>query len=67
MRVKDFAEKYDLPYRVVYNSTWLMKKDQITDEETAMKEAVKEHLNGIIERNIHALENAKSMMNKLDL
>jgi len=66
MRVKDFAEKYNLPYRVVYDSTWLVKKDSDLDEETALKEAVTEHLNGIIARNMNALEKAKSMLKMIE-
>lgn len=71
MKVKDFAEKYGVPYQVAYASTWLMKpdfrmrRDRQYDEQ-AMKDAVTELLSQRIKRHQSEVERNKKILAKMN-
>jgi len=71
MKVKDFAEKYGVPYQVAYASTWLMKpdfrmrRDRQYDEQ-AMKDAVTELLSQRIKRHQSEVEKNQRLLERLN-
>ena len=71
MKVNEFADKYDVPYQIVYNSTWLMKPDFLTRanrqyNEDALKEAVAEFLGQRMKRHQAALEKDQRILDRMN-
>ena len=71
MKVNEFADKYNVPYQIVYNSTWLMRPDFHSRvgrsyDEDALKEAVMEFLGQRMKRHQAALEKDQRILDRMN-
>lgn len=71
MRIKEFAEKYNITYSIVYNSTWLIK--QINDswrykeyDENDLKYAVMQLARTRVRNATRELNKYSDIINKLE-
>lgn len=70
MTIKEFAEKYDIPYTTVYNASYLVKNQPMEWKnkqyvEQELKDAVRESLNRKMEKLKTKYIRAGQLMKKL--
>jgi len=71
MKVNEFADKYEVPYQIAYNATWLIQPNFRTRtgrnyDEDALKKAVTEFLEQRMKRHRAALEKDERLLAKLN-
>ena len=71
MKVNEFADKYNVPYQIVYSSTWLMKPDFQTRsgrnyDEAGLKEAVATFLSQRMKRHQAALDKDQRILDRMN-